>query len=59
MSFWIIIFTSCFYNKFLSCEIDYSNEFYQTRQECEEASNMHLVPGLCVKTRFDLKPIVK
>jgi hypothetical protein len=56
MSFWIIIFTSCFYNKYLSCDINHSSQFFDSREECEQVSNMYLVPGLCVKTRFELKP---
>jgi hypothetical protein len=59
MSFWIIIFTSCFYNKYLSCDIKYSSQFFDSRQECEEVNNMHLVPGLCVRSRFDKEPFSK
>lgn len=53
MNYWVIIFVSCFYNKYLTCKVNHSDEFYQTKQECEESNKMYLIKGQCVRANFN------
>ena len=50
MSYWVIIFLTCSYNKYLSCKVQYSNQIYETRSDCEYENGIHLVSGHCVET---------
>jgi hypothetical protein len=50
MSYWVIIFISCSFNKHLNCKVEYIKEIYETSAECEDQNKMFLIPGQCVET---------
>ena len=54
MSYWIVVFMSCSFNKYLVCKSDYVRQIYETKRECEQANTSLFVKGSCLKV--DLNP---
>lgn len=52
MSYFIIVFMSCSFNKYLVCKSDYVRQIYDNRRSCEEANSSFLVRGSCVKVQL-------
>jgi len=53
MSYFVIIFMSCSFNKELLCKLDHANQIYDTKSECEEMNQRYFIKGRCVKVELN------
>jgi hypothetical protein len=53
MSYFVIIFMSCTFDKQLWCDINHASQIYDTKLECEEVNQSYLIKGRCVKIELN------